>query len=146
MKIRWPDAKFRGESASDVQKSLAPQKLGKKRKKLFSYRKSNKNAIFFSRSEVGTPIFSRGKSARRVFRAEGRRGDFSCGRSEPVETYRQCFDARPARPNLGLAGRTIPVTNHTFKDIRNLAAMAKNIIGQQLVQQKQVGQELNGVS
>ena len=76
MKIRWPDAKFRGESASDVQKSLAPQKLGKKRKKLFSYRKSNKNAIFFSRREVGTPIFSRGKSARRVFRAGGRRGDF----------------------------------------------------------------------
>ena len=76
MKIRWPEAEFHGESEFFVKKGVAPQKLGKKRKKLFSYRKSNKNAIFFSRREVGTPIFSRGKSARRVFRAGGRRGDF----------------------------------------------------------------------
>ena len=47
MKIRWPEAEFHGESEFFVKKGVAPEKLGKKHKKLFSIRKSKKNAILF---------------------------------------------------------------------------------------------------
>ena len=69
MKIRWPEAKFHGQSARDVQKSLAPQKLGKTCKKLIKMEKIGNAAIFFffrAGSRCGD-FFARG-SARRVFR------------------------------------------------------------------------------
>ena len=77
MKIRWPEAKFHGQSASDVQKSLAPQKMSEQRKKLFSFRKSKKHKILFWRRGVGTPFFSRGKSARRLFFLGGKEVDMA---------------------------------------------------------------------
>ena len=47
MKIRWPEAKFHGESARDAQKSLAPQKLGKTCKKLIKMQQLGKIRFFF---------------------------------------------------------------------------------------------------
>ena len=35
MKISWSEAKFHGDFEFEVKNSLAPQKVGKKRKKLF---------------------------------------------------------------------------------------------------------------
>ena len=109
MKIRWPEAKFHGQSASDVQKSLAPQKLGKNRKKLFSFRKSKTKTRFF---------FRVGESARRFFRAGSRRGEFfarevgtaifSCGRSEQYSVPPSRRRIREAASWGGPGGREPP--------------------------------------
>ena len=106
MKMRWPEAKFHAESASDVQKGLAPQKMGEKRTKLFSNRKFKKRDFFF---RVG-------KSARRLFRAGSRRGEFFAREvgaaifsSEHVETYRRVDGVSAKRlPGEGPGGSRAP--------------------------------------
>ena len=91
MKIRWPEAKFHGESASDVQKSLAPQKLGKTCKKLINmqtisfslfslsffflfFRAGSRCGDFFVR-EVGVAIFSSSSVRNPYSRVDVRAGD-----------------------------------------------------------------------
>ena len=67
MKINVPKAKLNAEFQFEVQKSLAPQKIGEQRKKVFPL-ENRKNTKTFSRTV--------GKSARRFFRAGSRRGEF----------------------------------------------------------------------
>ena len=65
MKIGGIEAKFHAEFDFEVQKNLAPRKLGKKRKKLFPEETNQSKRVFFSLRESG----------RRFFRAGSRRGD-----------------------------------------------------------------------
>ena len=64
MKIRWPEAKFHGDSEFFVKKGVAPRKRAKKTKKLFPTQiLKNKKKISFAQGVGVANFFAEGVGA-----------------------------------------------------------------------------------